>query len=71
MNGQHDGDSVGSSPVHSVATNHLTSHHSTTSQLTSTTSMFSDSRLINIEEEAKLVYGVILSLKNFVKKLSG
>ncbi|CAG8444556.1 8269_t:CDS:2 [Diversispora eburnea] len=72
MNGQHDGDSGGSSsPAHSVANNHLTSHHSTTSQLTSTTSMFSDSRLINIEEESKLVYGVILSLRNFVRKLSG
>jgi hypothetical protein len=27
--------------------------------------------VISIEEEAKLVYGVILSLRNFVRKLSG
>lgn len=27
--------------------------------------------VISIEEEAKLVYGVVLSLRNFVRKLSG
>ncbi len=73
MNGQVDGDSGGSSssPAHSSAANNLTSHHSTTSQLTSLTSIFSEGRMINIEEEAKLVYGVVFSLRNFVKKLSG
>ncbi|CAG8535707.1 9739_t:CDS:2 [Funneliformis mosseae] len=73
MNGQIEGDSGGSSssPAHSSAANHLTSHHSTTSQLTSLTSIFSEGRMINIEEEAKLVYGVVFSLRNFVKKLSG
>src|SRR6185369_2664899 len=49
---------------------HLMSHHSTTSQLTNT-SMLSDSRLVNLDEEAKLVYGVVFSLRNFVRKLSG
>ncbi|CAG8801119.1 2251_t:CDS:2, partial [Racocetra fulgida] len=74
MNGQPDGDSGGSSssPAHSAAANnHLASHHSTASQLTSTTSMFSDSRLVNIEEESKLVYGVVRTLRNLVNKLSG
>ncbi|CAJ0751492.1 12271_t:CDS:10, partial [Entrophospora sp. SA101] len=53
-----------SSPAHHV------SNFSTTSQLTST-SMISENRLINLDEEAKLVYGVIYSLRNFVKKLTG
>jgi hypothetical protein len=26
---------------------------------------------MSLEEEAKLVYGVVLSLRNFVRKLSG
>ncbi|CAG8611383.1 2721_t:CDS:2 [Paraglomus brasilianum] len=56
------------SPPPSIS--HLMSHHSTTSQLTNT-SMLSDSRLVNIDEEAKLVYGVVFSLRNFVRKLSG
>lgn len=72
MNGQPDGGDLGGSPPHSAAANnHLASHHSTTSQLTSATSMFSDSRLVNIEEESKLVYGVVRTLRNLVNKLSG
>ena len=74
MNGGHvDGDSGGSSssPANSSSANHLTSHHSTTSQLTSLTSIYSEGRMINIEEESKLVYGVVFSLRNFVRKLSG
>ncbi|CAG8440823.1 2162_t:CDS:2 [Ambispora leptoticha] len=54
----------------STTGHNITSHHSTTSQLTNT-SLFSDSRLINLDEEAKLVYGVVFSLRNFVRKLSG
>ncbi|CAJ0865740.1 11843_t:CDS:2 [Entrophospora sp. SA101] len=33
--------------------------------------MISDNKLINLNEEVKLIYGVIYSLRNFVKKLTG
>ena len=63
-------DEINSPPSPTQSVTHLMSHHSTASQLTNT-SMLSDSRMVNLDEEAKLVYGVIFSLRNFVRKLSG
>ncbi|KAI7900002.1 Sybindin-like family-domain-containing protein [Cokeromyces recurvatus] len=56
------------------STNNLTRNGEDNSQLqTSITqqSGLAAGSVISIEEEAKLVYGVILSLRNFVRKLSG
>lgn len=45
-------------------------HHLQTGGITQQSGLAAGS-VISIEEEAKLVYGVVLSLRNFVRKLSG
>ena len=57
-------------------TSHVSSHMRSEDNIQSQTGITQQSGLaagsvISIEEEAKLVYGVILSLRNFVRKLSG
>ncbi|KAI9481216.1 MAG: Sybindin-like family-domain-containing protein [Benjaminiella poitrasii] len=68
--------SAASSVTDHNSPNNLTRNGDDTSHLQSQTGITQQSGLaagsvISIEEEAKLVYGVILSLRNFVRKLSG
>ncbi|KAI8991288.1 Longin-like domain-containing protein [Mycotypha africana] len=51
--------------------NTLHSHQGTTTNYMTQQSGVAAGSVISLEEEAKLVYGVILSLRNFVRKLSG